>query len=302
MIPSPRTRTSPQRLLSGYAVGAFGFVVVVLGGWWFTLALGVMVHLGLLEYFRLARFKGIRPASKTTLVLVQLLLITTQWAHGGDAQALGFSADLAAAVLPLSGAAICGWLLLQPLTGSIADIASSIFALFYLGFLPSYWIRLRDLTDPALAPRLSGLTQVWPQLSSGMVLMLMACFLIGATDIGSYVIGRRYGRQPLSPISPGKTIEGALGGVGCAALLGGAFAEVLGWNWGWAVGALLGVVVALFALVGDLTESMMKRDAGVKDSGDLLPGHGGILDRIDSYLFTPAVFFTVVTLLLPLIR
>ena len=302
MIPSPRTRTSPQRLLSGYAVGAFGFVVVVLGGWWFTLALGVMVHLGLLEYFRLARFKGIRPASKTTLVLVQLLLITTQWAHGGDAQALGFSADLAAAVLPLSGAAICGWLLLQPLTGSIADIAASIFALFYLGFLPSYWIRLRDLTDPALAPRLSALTQAWPHLSSGMVLMLMACFLIVATDIGSYVIGRRYGRQPLSPISPGKTIEGALGGVACAALLGGAFAEVLGWNWGWAVGALLGVVVALFALVGDLTESMMKRDAGVKDSGDLLPGHGGILDRIDSYLFTPAVFFTVVTLLLPLIR
>jgi phosphatidate cytidylyltransferase len=302
LIPSPRTRTSPQRLLSGYAVGAFGFVVVVLGGWWFTLALGVMVHLGLLEYFRLARFKGIRPASKTTLVLVQLLLITTQWAHGSDGQALGFATDLAAAVLPLSGAAICGWLLLQPLTGSIADIASSIFALFYLGFLPSYWIRLRELTDPVLAPRLSAWSGIWPHLSSGMVLMLMACFLIVATDIGSYVIGRRYGRTPLSPISPGKTLEGACGGVGCAALLGALFAELLGWNWGWAVGALLGVVVALFALVGDLTESMMKRDAGVKDSGDLLPGHGGILDRIDSYLFTPAVFFTVVTLLLPLIR
>ena len=302
MIPSPRTRTSPQRLLSGYAVGAFGFVVVVLGGWWFTLALGVMVHLGLLEYFRLARFKGIRPASKTTLVLVQLLLITTQWAHGSDGQALGFATDLAAAVLPLSGAAICGWLLLQPLTGSIADIASSIFALFYLGFLPSYWIRLRELTDPVLAPRLSAWSGIWPHLSSGMVLMLMACFLIVATDIGSYVIGRRYGRTPLSPISPGKTLEGACGGVGCAALLGALFAELLGWNWGWAVGALLGVVVALFALVGDLTESMMKRDAGVKDSGDLLPGHGGILDSIDSYLFTPAVFFTVVTLLLHLIR
>ena len=302
MIPPPRTRTTPQRLLSGYAVGAFGFVVVVLGGWWFTLALGVMVHLGLLEYFRLARFKGIRPASKTTLVLVQLLLITTQWAHGSDAQAVGFATDLVAAVLPLSGAAICGWLLLQPLTGTIADIAASIFALFYLGFLPSYWIRLRDLTDPALAPRLSAWSGHWPHLNSGMVLMLMACFLIVATDIGSYVIGRRYGRRPLSPISPGKTVEGALGGVGCAGLLGAVFAELLGWNWGWAVGALLGVVVALFALVGDLTESMMKRDAGVKDSGDLLPGHGGILDRIDSYLFTPAVFFTVVTLLLPLIR
>ena len=302
MIPEPRTRTSPQRLLSGYAAGGFGLLVVGLGGWWFTAALGLMVHLGLLEYFRLARFKGIRPASKTTLVLVQLLLITTQWAHGGDAHGVGFAADLAAAVLPLSGAAICGWLLLQPLTGSIADIAASIFALFYLGFLPSYWIRLRDLTDPVLAPRLADWPLPWLPLSAGMVLMLMACLLIVATDIGSYAIGRRYGRRPLSPISPGKTVEGALGGGVCALLLGAGFGELLGWNWGWAVGGLLGVVVAICALVGDLTESMMKRDAGVKDSGDLLPGHGGILDRIDSYLFTPAVFFTVVTLLLPLIR
>ncbi len=302
MIPAPRTRTSPQRLLSGYAAGGFGLLVVGLGGWWFTAALGVMVHLGLLEYFRLAQFKGIRPASKTTLVLVQLLLITTQWAHGGDAVGVGFAADLAEAVLPISGALICGWLLLQPLTGSIADIAASIFALFYLGFLPSYWIRLRDLTDPALAPRLAGWLGHWPGASSGMVLMLMACLLIVATDIGSYVLGRRYGRRPLSPISPGKTLEGALGGLGCAVLLGAGFGLLLGWNWGWAVGGLLGAVVAVFALVGDLTESMMKRDAGVKDSGDLLPGHGGILDRIDSYLFTPAAFYTVVTLLAPLLR
>ena len=302
MIPAPRTRTSPQRLLSGYAAGGFGLLVVGLGGWWFTAALGVMVHLGLLEYFRLAQFKGIRPASKTTLVLVQLLLITTQWAHGGDAIGVGFATDLAAAVLPISGALICGWLLLQPLTGSIADIAASIFALFYLGFLPSYWIRLRDLTDPALAPRLAGWLGHWPGASSGMVLMLMACLLIVATDIGSYVLGRRYGRRPLSPISPGKTLEGALGGLGCAVLLGAGFGLLLGWNWGWAVGGLLGAVVAVFALVGDLTESMMKRDAGVKDSGDLLPGHGGILDRIDSYLFTPAAFYTVVTLLAPLLR
>ncbi|MEY2644013.1 MAG: hypothetical protein RLZZ611_662 [Cyanobacteriota bacterium] len=299
--PASRSRTSPQRLLSGYAAGGFGLLVVGLGGWWFTVALGLMVHLGLLEYFRLAQSKGIRPATKTTLVLVQLLLLTTQWAHGGNAAGLEFAADLAGAVLPLSGAVICGWLLLQPLTGSIADIAASIFALFYLGFLPSYWIRLRDLTEAALAPRLAGWPAGWPPVSSGMVLMLMACLLIVATDIGSYVIGRRWGRHPLSPISPGKTVEGALGGMACALLLGAGFGELLGWNWGWAAGGLLGVVVAVFALVGDLTESMMKRDAGVKDSGDLLPGHGGILDRIDSYLFTPAVFFTVVTLLLPLI-
>ena len=107
---------------------------------------------------------------------------------------------------------------------------------------------------------------------------------------------------PIAVLRPDSTAQLAACVLACALLLGAGFGELLGWNWGWAVGSLLGAVVALFALVGDLTESMMKRDAGVKDSGDFLPGHGGILDRIDSYLFTPAVFFTVVKLLLPLIR
>lgn len=280
MITTPRTATSLPRLLSGWAAGAFGFVVVMLGGWWFTVAVGLIVHLGLLEFFRMAQFKGIRPATKTTLVAVQLLLVTTQLASGGG----WFAGDVAAAVLPASGAVICGWLLLQPVTGTIADIAASIFGLFYLGFLPSYWIRLRDLEGPGLA------------------LTLLACFLIVATDIGSYVIGRRLGRRPLSPISPGKTVEGALGGVACAMAVGALGGTWIGWSWGWLIGALLGVVVAVFALVGDLTESMMKRDAGLKDSGDAIPGHGGVLDRIDSYLFVPAVVYSLVTLALPLVQ
>ena len=296
-VSPPPARTSPQRLLSGYGAGAFGLLVVGMGGWWFTLALGVIVHLGLLEFFRLAQFKGIRPAVKTTLVVCQLLLITTQWAHG-EASGVGFSSDLAAAVVPVSGAVLCGWLLLQPVTGTIADIAASIFGLFYLGFLPSHWIRLRDLTDPQLAPRLA---EHWPAIPSGMALTLIGCLLVVATDIGAYVIGRRLGRHPLSPISPGKTVEGALGGVACAVLVGGLGGVALGWPWGWALGGVLGGMVAVFALVGDLTESMMKRDAGVKDSGDVIPGHGGILDRIDSFLFTPAVFFYGVKLLLPLV-
>ncbi|MCP9807015.1 phosphatidate cytidylyltransferase [Cyanobium sp. T1B-Tous] len=280
MIPSPRTATSLPRLLSGWAAGAFGFVVVMLGGWWFTVAVGLIVHLGLLEFFRMAQFKGIRPATKTTLVAVQLLLVTTQLASGGG----WFAGDVAAAVLPASGAVICGWLLLQPVTGTIADIAASIFGLFYLGFLPSYWIRLRDLEG------------------SGLALTLLACFLIVATDIGSYVVGRRLGRHPLSPISPGKTVEGALGGVVCSMAVGALGGTWIGWSWGWLIGAVLGAVVAVFALVGDLTESMMKRDAGLKDSGDAIPGHGGVLDRIDSYLFVPAVVYSLVTLVLPLVQ
>ncbi len=310
-LPQPRnrTRTSLARLASGWAAGGIGVLVVVLGGWYFTLAVGVIVHLGLLEFFRMAQFKGIRPAARTTLVAVQLLLFTTEAAAGGwlahsSTSTTGASVgDVAAAVLPASGAVICGWLMLQPRTGTIADIAASIFGLFYLGFLPSHWIKLRDLTDPALAPHLTGtmpgLALPW---TSGMAITLLACFLIVATDIGSYVIGRRWGNRHLSPISPGKTVEGALGGVGCAALVGSCGGLLLGWKMGWLLGGVLGIVVALFALVGDLTESMMKRDAGLKDSGDAIPGHGGILDRIDSYLFVPAVVYSLVTLALPLLQ
>ena len=281
---------SSQRLVSGLAVGGFGLVVVGLGGWWFTAALMVIVHLGLLEFFRMAQCTGIRPATKTTLVACQLLLISTQWDVAGTVPS-----SLASAVLPLSGAAICGWLLLQPKTGSIADIAASIFGLFYLGYLPSHWLRLRQLTQPPLPP------EAFNWLSTGFVVTLMACLMIVASDIGSYWIGRRFGRLPLSPISPGKTVEGAVGGLGAAVTVGVVFSVWLQWPVAILSGGLLGALVALFALVGDLTESMMKRDAGLKDSGDALPGHGGILDRIDSYLFTPAVVFYAVTLFLPLL-
>jgi len=304
LIPRPRTATSLARLASGWAAGGFGFLVVMLGGWWFTLAVGVIVHLGLLEFFRMARFKGIRPAFRTTLVAVQLLLLSTQAAAGSGWFATDVVADMAAAVLPASGAVICGWLLLQPTTGTIADIAASIFGLFYLGYLPSHWIKLRSLTDPALAPSLAhtnlpGLPIPW---TSGLALTLLACFLIVATDLGGYAIGRRWGRHPLSPISPAKTVEGALGGMACALLVGAAGGLWLGWRWGPLLGGLLGAVVSVFALVGDLTESMMKRDAGLKDSGDAIPGHGGILDRIDSYLFVPAVVVSLVTLVYPLLE
>ena len=141
--PSLRAANSlGKRLRSGVAIGGFGAVVVLLGGWWLTLGVGVIVHLGLLEFFRMAQFKGIRPATKTTLVACQLLLITTQWA----AVQSGWPEALSGAVLPLAGAAICAWLLPQPVTGSIADIAASIFGLFYLGFL-SPLVALRNLTS-----------------------------------------------------------------------------------------------------------------------------------------------------------
>ena len=276
-----------KRLVSGLAVGVFGLVVVGLGGWWFTAAVGVIVHLGLLEFFHMAQFKGMRPANN---IGGCQLLFTRNGLLGGLAE------TVASAVLPVSGAAICAWLLLQPVTGSIADIAASIFGLFYLGFLPSHWLALRNLNLEQLAPG----TAAW--CSSGLAITLSACLMIVASDIGSWGLGRHWGKHPLSPISPGKTVEGAIGGCASAMVVGMVCAKLMGWPMQGLPGLLLGALIALLALVGDLTESMMKRDAGLKDSGDVLPGHGGILDRIDSYLFTPAVVYYAIALIEPLLK
>ena len=288
---------SNKRLNSGLAAGMFGLIVVGIGGWCFAISLGVIVHLALLEFFRMAEVTGIRPATKTTLFACQLLLLTTQLAANGD---LPF--DLSLAVLALSGAAICGWLLFQPITGSIADIAASIFGLFYLGFLPSHWLKLRSLEDYQFLNGIDLIPIHWPSIFDfGMVVTLISCLMIVASDIGSYLFGRRFGKHPLSPISPSKTIEGAIGGAFCSIFIGAFAGILLQLKFGFLKGVFLGALVALFALIGDLIESMMKRDAGLKDSGNALPGHGGILDRIDSYLFTPAVVYYIFILLMPLI-
>lgn len=113
----------------------------------------------------------------------------------------------------------------------------------------------------------------------GLSLLLWVFLVTWATDIGAYFVGRAWGRRKLAPaISPGKTVEGLWGGVGTAALFGAA------WVWATGLGAALILLAPLFALAaqaGDLFESWMKRRAGLKDSGDWLPGHGGILDRLD---------------------
>ena len=288
---------SEKRLLSGILVGAFGILIVSLGSWWFSISLSLIVHLALLEFFRMAEFTGIRPATKTTLVACQILLFFTQLSSSGYV-----SIEISDAILPLSGAAICGWLLLQPVTGSIADIAASIFGLFYLGFLPSHWIKLRNLLESDLTNNFNLIPTDWsPSFTFGMLITFSTCLMIVGFDIGSYFVGKKFGNHLLSPISPSKTIEGVFGGLFFSILIGAYFGFLLRWDFGIAIGVFIGTLVAIFSLVGDLTESMMKRNAGLKDSGDFLPGHGGILDRIDSYLFTPAIVFYIVILLSPLI-
>lgn len=124
-------------------------------------------------------------------------------------------------------------------------------------------------------------------MPNGALRLIFLLFLIFAADTGAYLAGRNFGKHKLAPnVSPGKTVEGAIGGLLlCAAwavIAGAAVFEVSGWQL--LMLMLLSLVVAVLSIVGDLTESMFKRIAGLKDSGNILPGHGGILDRADSLL------------------
>ena len=281
-----------MRVRSGLLIGIFGLIVVLLGGWFFTLATALLTYLALLEFFKMAEFKGIRPATKTTLFSCFIIFITTYLETIGLLEG-----DISNSILPISAVGICTWLLLQPKSGTISDIAASIFGLFYLGFLPSYWIKLRGLESAILSSSEGPLSFDNLSSTTGLHLTLTSCFLIVASDIGSYFIGKSYGKRSLSPISPSKTIEGLIGGISCSILLAIFFAFLLKWEYPFLVGIFYGIFISLMALVGDLIESMMKRDAKIKDSGTFLPGHGGILDRIDSYIFTPSVLYYIFILI-----
>ncbi|TVP68282.1 MAG: phosphatidate cytidylyltransferase [Leptolyngbya sp. LCM1.Bin17] len=284
-----------SRIISGLVAIVIALAMVLLGGWYFTLGFGVIIFLGQLEIFRLVKAKGILPAAKTTLVVSQIMLIT---AH--------LSSSLADAMLPLGGTFICFYLLFQPKVATIADVAASILGLFYGGYLPSFWVRLRDLGNLEATLPLGGYwpDRWWPPLDTippGLTLTLIAFGCIWAADIGAYTAGKIIGRTPLSNISPKKTVEGAVFGVLGSMVVALVGSYWLQWSFWPLSGGALGLMVGTSSLLGDLTESLMKRDAGVKDSGDLIPGHGGILDRTDSYVFTGALVYYFVTLLLPIL-
>ncbi len=126
----------------------------------------------------------------------------------------------------------------------------------------------------------------------GVEVVSTLAVLVIVSDSAQYFVGRLAGRHKLAPlVSPAKTVEGALGGV----IAAGAVGATLGARWipglGSASGGVLGALVAAFGITGDLFESLLKRGAGVKDSSSLIPGHGGVLDRIDSWLFAGPVFY-----------
>lgn len=164
--------------------------------------------------------------------------------------------------------------------GYFARTAYTLLAVLYIGKSLSYFVFIRELPN-----------------DSGLWLALMAIVLTAMTDVLGMVVGTLIGRNRLTRISPKKTVEGSVGSLILVAGIGAAIAMWPEMHLAIWQGALLGLLTAIAAQAGDLVESALKRDAGVKDTGDVIQGHGGVLDRFDSYLFGGMAFFGALHLL-----
>ena len=261
--------------------------LIFAGGWIFVTALGGVAAIGAWELFRMARAAGNEPLDAPGIILAGLIPLAVHAGYLGvfrvslTAAMLVFMA-LLASVIWLRGTSR------KPLVSVALTVAGVMYAALVTYMYP---LRYHDYAVGALA---------------GTVLVMFPITVTWATDTGAYAVGRLFGKRKMIPsVSPAKTYEGAIGGLLVAVF----------WTWLYVTFLMkpfaqlsvlpLGIVVfgltiAAVGQLGDLTESLLKRDAGVKDSGKLLPGHGGILDRFDSLLFVlPVAYLLLGRLLVP---
>lgn len=236
-----------------------------------------------------------------SVVLVSAIVLMGAWEWSGFLR-LPATALRAAYVLLIGVLMLFAWSFAATPDGRTLLMGTALVwwcvALLWIMFAPSHVTGWSAGVAGALAlvPAWLALVRMRLLPEAGAHWVLFALVLVWAADIGAYFAGRRFGRVPLAPgVSPSKTWEGVLGGAGLSALL--ALAGALWFHLPPLIFLLLCLAVVGFSVVGDLTESLLKRYAGVKDSGTLFPGHGGVMDRIDSLTAAAPVLFIGLTLL-----
>jgi len=231
-------------------------------------AIAILLALG--EFYNLASKVGSRP--QTLPGCAAALLVVACFVFGEMAWVAAVMAALAIASLAVA--------LTRPeeMNKSLGSAAATVFGVVYVALLASSLIGVRMIQSPT------------PHLASKLLTMFFAMVMM--TDTGAYYTGRSVGRRKLAPrVSPGKTVEGAVGGFMTAVITG----PLCKWIFFPEIHVIhamaLGATIGILGQVGDLAESMLKRGSGVKDSGNLLPGHGGMLDRVDSILFCAPLLY-----------
>jgi len=282
------------RVLSAAILAPLTVAVVVLGEPWFSLLIGVVAFLALVEVVSLLDAAGFEPPQVLT-IFAGLALTGAGLAVANDESVGGPLAMLLDALDPpglVTATLIASLLLLaaggftraEPRAGVITWAMSS-FGVVYIGVL----LPMLSIVAHLAPPGGSATTAVGPfGVPSGLAWAATLLLVVWGYDTGAYLTGRWMGRRQLiDHISPSKTVEGLAGGLVVATLGAGIGCALIGldpWH-----PLVIGPLVGLAAQAGDLAESMLKRSAGRKESGFVVPGHGGVLDRIDSFLFAAPV-------------
>lgn len=245
-----------QRLLTGVSAGVLFLLIAVLGGYPFTLLAVILAVIGYLEFLRMRKISPFSLAAVIGFILVILLAspYRFEWMSEGEWVVAAFLLLLACTVLSKN-------------IFHFEQAAFILLSALYVAFGFHYLVEAR-MPD------------------NGLGVLFFVLLLIWSTDSGAYFAGRALGRRKLWPaISPNKTVEGAVGGILGALVIAVLFQLIYPVYGSMGIAMLAAVVIAIAGQIGDLVESALKRHYGVKDSGHLLPGHGGILDRCDSWLF-----------------
>lgn len=272
---TPSKQNNTKRIVTGFIAGWLILGAICAGGYILAFVVGIFMYFAIKEYAQILHHKGFQP-SRRIIYFITFLLFIASVSH------LEFIIPIVVFLgVVLSFCAVL-FKLRQPY---IANISTTVFG-FILCWLPCYIYLLRGLGSPG-----KGFLSLFVINNPGFSYLVMLFFIILVTDIAAYFFGKRYGKHQLSPeVSPKKTVEGAVAGTIAAVLVSVYFGFCIHlplWK-----SVLTGLLFTFFAQLGDLSESLLKRDAGVKDSGNSLPGHGGFLDRADSYILSsPFAYF-----------
>lgn len=249
-----------QRIITAVIFGAIFIPVTLYGGNPIIVLAYVLGSIALYEILKMRKIKLLSFPGIISLMLLWIMLVPKQYQE--LLESLRYSKIefvLVAVLLFLT------YTVVTKNRFNFDDVAFSILATLYIGIGFYFFIETRE---------------------SGLVYIFYSLFIIWATDSGAYFIGRAIGKKKLWPeISPNKTIEGSIGGVICALIVAAVFILFTDINASFLQLSIITIVLSIFGQIGDLVESALKRHYDVKDSGNILPGHGGILDRFDSLLF-----------------
>jgi phosphatidate cytidylyltransferase len=294
-----------RRILFGVIAAPVAIAILLVGGAPLAALLAVAAAIAAWEFFRLARAAGLTPLDNVGIIIAGLipLLVHARYLELYDPAGRVGPASLAALTL-LAVLALTIWA--RGVGGQpLGAAAVTVFGAAYTGGMLSFGYAIRN-HEYAFANASVSLGGRALSIPSGGLLLLLPVFVTWASDIGAFATGRTLGRTRLIPsVSPGKTVEGAIGGLIASMIVAWVYTRFLlgpsahlGFRMNPGGVLLFGAIVSGAAQIGDLAESLLKREAGVKDSSTLIPGHGGVLDRFDSLFFVMPVAYVLLGVML----